>query len=259
MPRINPSIHARHHFCNTTRGIALGIAMRAGVGYLSYDLLARLDAHQRHRIDRWADRMGFPLLSPLGTGFIGRSLYGWQPGMDENRHKDLLEQAAGPKRWSKTNPAGWFSAAFDGLAEQVILVEGGFDRLALVAAGLAPQAVVALVGTAGLVSWLPGQVKSVVLALDGDRGGQAASQRLAQQFSQAGLRVATCWLPQDRWGKDWNERWRLLGARGLQPLLEGFSGKERFSSSWMSLRQSAYVAKTRHPNALGVEDCIWLS
>ena len=54
-----------------------------------------------------------------------------------------------PRRWIKTNPAGWFG--FDApacLDEQVVLVEGGFDRLVLLAAGLPANAVIALVGTA---------------------------------------------------------------------------------------------------------------
>jgi hypothetical protein len=28
--------------------------------------------------------------------------------MDENTHKALLDQPGSPRRWIKTNPAGWF-------------------------------------------------------------------------------------------------------------------------------------------------------
>ena len=54
------------------------------------------------------------------------------------------------------------------------MVEGGFDCLALLAAGLPANAVIALVGTTARPAWLARlapQVKRVVLALDADDGG----------------------------------------------------------------------------------------
>ena len=68
--------------------------------------------------------------------------------MDENAHKALLEQEHAPKRWIKTNPAGWFGYDPAQLGESLILVEGAFDRLTLLAAGFQASDVVALVGTA---------------------------------------------------------------------------------------------------------------
>src|SRR5438045_1719136 len=81
---------------------------------------------EKQKIHRWQARIMFPLTSPEGRGYIGRSLAGWRPGMDENRHKALLEQPGRPKRWIKTNPAGWFSCDLDQLSRCIILVEGGF-------------------------------------------------------------------------------------------------------------------------------------
>ena len=65
-------------------------------------------SEQKRLLHRWTERLIFPLSSPSGKGYIGRSLWGWKAGMDENAHKALLEQEHAPKRWIKTNPAGWF-------------------------------------------------------------------------------------------------------------------------------------------------------
>ncbi len=122
--------------------------------------------------------------------------------MDENAHKTLLEQPGAPRRWIKTNPAGWFCAELEQLAACIILVEGAFDRLTLLAAGFQAQEVVALVGTAAQADWFPPQVQAVVLALDGDEGGTDATRRLAKRLMGAGLCINMCSPGQDRWGKD---------------------------------------------------------
>ncbi len=205
------------------RGIPLKVALAAGVGYLPSALLNGPEMRkQRGLLRRWADRIVFPLNSPDGQGYIGRSLWHWQPGMNETMHKTLLERPGSPKRWIKTCPAGWFGADFEILPHTVILVEGAFDRLTLLAAGFQATEIVALVGTAAPVEWLPAQVKTVVLALDGDDGGQEASSRLAEQLTLAGLGVKVCPAGQDSWGKDWNERWRRMGRRSVAPVFEAF-------------------------------------
>ncbi len=147
--------------------------------------------------------------------------------MDENAHKALLDRPGAPKRWLKTSPAGWFGFDASGLcAERVVLVEGGFDRLALLAAGLPASSVIALVGTAARPWWLTRtapQVKSVVLALDADDGGVLAMERLAGEFRQAGFTIMRCPPPHDQWGKDWSERWRKLGPQSLWPLYKALA------------------------------------
>jgi hypothetical protein len=206
------------------RSIPLRIALSAGVGYLAPSLLNGAEKRrQRGLLRRWADRMVFPLNSPDGRGYIGRSLWRWQPGMDETEHKALLDKSGSPRRWIKTNPSGWFSEDFEQYPHSIILVEGAFDRLTLIAAGFPADHVVALVGTAAPVDWLPAQVKTVVLALDGDEGGREASARLAEQLEMVGLDVQNCSLSQDQWGKDWNERWQRLGSRSVASVLEAFS------------------------------------
>ena len=210
----------------TERALPPAIALASGVGYLSRAAWeqAPVSTEQQRLLKRWIGRIIFPLGSPDGQGFIGRTLLKWEPGMDENAHKALLDQPGAPRRWIKTNPAGWFG--FDApacLAEQVVLVEGGFDRLVLLAAGFPANAVIALVGTAARPAWLARfapQVKGVVLALDADDGGEVAMERLAGEFRQAGFIVTLCPPPHDQWGKDWSERWRRLGPQSIWPLYE---------------------------------------
>src|SRR6266849_10909695 len=211
------------------RGIPPATALASGSGYLSRAVWeqANVAAEQRTLLKRWIGRIVFPLGSPDGQGFIGRTLLRWEPGMDENTHKALLDRPGAPRRWVKTNPAGWFGFDTPGrLADWIVLVEGGFDRLALLAAGFPASTVIALVGIAARPAWLARsapQVKGVVLALDADLGGKTAMERLDDEFRQAGLSVALCPPPHDRWGKDWSERWRRLGPQSMWLLFEAFT------------------------------------
>jgi DNA primase len=207
------------------RGIPLASASMGGAGYFSRAVWEQLSSpEEQHLLKRWIGRILFPLTSPYGRGFIGRTLLKWEPGMDENTHKALLDRPGAPRRWIKTNPAGWFGG--DALKQSegsLILVEGGFDRLALLSAGMPAESVIALVGTAARLSWLRWlvpQMQSVVLALDADSGGEEAMARLAGEFQQAGLAVSLCPPPHDCWGKDWSERWRRLGPQSVWPLYE---------------------------------------
>ena len=206
------------------RKIPLELAFATGVSYLPPTMLDTSICAEKQRIlQRWKERLIFPLASPVGRGYIGRSLWRWQPGMDENVHKTLLEQEHAPKRWIKTNPAGWFGYDPEQLAESLILVEGAFDRLTLLAAGFRASDVIALVGTAAQANWFPAQVQSVILALDADKGGTDAARRLADRLERAGYRVRLCPPPQDRWGKDWNERWQRIGSQSVWPLYETYA------------------------------------
>src|SRR5579884_109729 len=149
------------------RGIPLELAVDAGVGYFPISLATHPDVAPYHPLlRRWVERLLFPLTSPTGRGYIGRSLWRWQLGMPENVHKALLEQTGAPRRWIKTNPAGWFSLPPIWLAPQIVLVEGPFDRLALLAGRFRPDEVVALVGTAASTDWFPEHIRSLLLALD---------------------------------------------------------------------------------------------
>lgn len=205
------------------RAIPFDVAQDNGLGYLSRAGWrdAPVPPEQQDVLARWIGRIVFPLGSPDGRGSIGRTLVRWEPGMDENQHKAILE-AEDITRWIKTNPAGWFGPHPSRFAPTLILVEGGFDRLSLVAAGIPSPAIVALVGTAAKAEWIlrfAPQVQRIVLALDGDESGQDAMKRLTGAFRDANLSVDCCPPPPDGWGKDWNERWRRCGESGIVPLL----------------------------------------
>jgi len=214
------------------RGIPLHIAQAAGVGYLPTGLLRLPQARERRTLlRRWTERLLFPLHTPDGQGYIGRSLWRWVPGMDEHMHKSILDQPGTPRRWMKTSPAGWFGYDSEHHPRTIIVVEGAFDRLALLAAGMRATEVIALAGTAIRAYWFPAHVSTVILALDADTGGQHATDRLIDELEQAGIRVESCSPPQDRWGKDWNERWRKIGQAGVQPLFEARSALASTMSS----------------------------
>jgi 5S rRNA maturation endonuclease (ribonuclease M5) len=214
----------RAHAYLHERGIPLHVAQSAGVCYLPTGLLRNVQGReQRTLLRRWTERILFPLHTPDDQGYIGRSLWRWVPGMDEHVHKSILDQPGAPRRWMKTSPAGWFGYDPEHHPRAIIVVEGTFDRLALLAAGMRTTEVIALAGTAIRAYWFPAHVSTVILALDADAGGEHATDRLIDQLEQAGIRVESCPPPQDRWGKDWNERWRKIGQAGVQPLFEARS------------------------------------
>jgi hypothetical protein len=206
-----------------SRNIPLDIADQEHMAYFPRELLGQYFADQP-ALARWSERLLFPLTSPTGRGFAGRSLWRWQLHMDEAIHKALLEEPGSPQRWLKTNPAGWFCAPPVEFEDRVILVEGPFDRLALLAAGFASHEVVALVGTTLQPDWLPEQVRHIVLALDGDEAGMSASFRLVELIDadDPERELYICPPPADQRGKDWSERWNRHGVDGLTELLSTF-------------------------------------
>jgi len=206
-----------------TRGIPLEIAQWERLGYIPKVLLQG-HVHDQSMLARWSERLLFPLTSPTGRGFAGRSLWRWQIGMDEAIHKALLDaEPDAPARWLKTNPAGWFCARPVDFGDRLILVEGPFDRLALLAGGFPAHEVVALVGTSAHLDWLPDQVQHVVLALDGDEAGIGAMWKLVEPLTQQDRDVYLCPPPDDTRGKDWSERWRRAGTDGLVELYDTFN------------------------------------
>lgn len=209
------------------RKIPRELAEAAGVGYIPADArLAGTDLAAK-----WRDRIVFPLGSPAGLGFIGRSLHLWEPGTDEAAHKALLDaKDRAPedakewgRRWEKSYPAGWYGweqLAADG-ARVAVFVEGAFDALALQASRFVHVPVVALAGTAAEVDWIPATIAGVVLALDWDRPeARAAAQKLRSDLEDSGLVVVPCEPPGDGRGKDWSERYRLAGREGVAPVVD---------------------------------------
>ena len=192
------------------RGISLLTAELCHAGYIppGYAPLAR-----------WADRIVFPVQSKEhGVQFVGRSLKLWQPGMDEHTHKGLLDQLTMTRRWIKTHATGWLNFQAMEQASRIIFVEGAFDALAPIEAGLANT--VAVIGTALDVNWLPQRRVHLFIGLDGDESGRERSEIARRPLYEHGYDVTVCCVPADGLGKDWSERYRLHGRNGLLPLLE---------------------------------------
>ncbi len=176
---------------------------------------------------KWQDRILFPLASPDGIGFNGRTLALWQPGMDENEHRDKLKEHNKQMHdaldylheivpYRKTNPAGYFNYDAVKTCQQLTIVEGPFDALALLTAGL--SGVIALCGTSMDAKAIPTRIEQVMIALDGDDAGHKATKALRKDLWRHGIEVDYCSIPDDKRGKDWNERYRLHGVDGLLPL-----------------------------------------
>lgn len=203
------------------RAIPVEIAIAMGVVYLEAKAAT---TYEEKLLERWEDRLLFPLLTfdeqhqQTALGFAGRLLSDWQSCADELAHKALLDQR-GLRRWLKTFPAGWFwtPPQTSVKAHPLILVEGPFDRLSLLAAGFEPTEVAALVGTALGMPLPANSLSSVLLALDSDPGGEEASARLYEQLKGRHIPAERC-LRSHVGGKDWNERWRRYGTDGLDAL-----------------------------------------
>ena len=259
----------------TGRGVQGDTALHLGVGYIpdvaltgKYALLAR-----------WSDHIIFPVQSPTGgMQYVGRSLKLWLPGMDETEQKQRLEarekayreQAKAAKdrgdrreekrlnaqaglyhRWCKTHCGGWFNfqalgAALEG-SRHVLFCEGAFDALSLMEAGM--NHVVAIIGTALDVDWIPAKIAHVTLAFDGDESGILRSAHLREDLYEHGYDVMICHAPQDGRGKDWSERYRLHGRDGLAPLLAVQAHDMPVENGAMSLVETSTVFSNVAPNS----------
>ena len=197
------------------RCIPIEVAATTHVGYLEVGAAKKWG---ERLLRRWEDRILFPLQTQdTSGGFAGRLLTGWQQCVDEDTHKARLKQQ-GLRRWLKTNSAGWFWTPLTRPIAPLIVVEGPFDRLALLAAGFDAEEVMALVGTALPSLALPTAVQSLLLALDDDVAGREAAQRLVQQLQRQQVHVECCLTSSEFHGKDWSALWRQYGADGMSAL-----------------------------------------
>jgi DNA polymerase-1 len=191
------------------RSIPLEVAQALGVGYIPArsEGVAIADSD-----DQWCDKILFPAQSSIGEqGFRGRTLTRWQPGMDENAHRKVLEiHDIAP--WLATYGDCYFNLQTINQSTCPVFTEGGFDVLACQAAGI--QAIP--VGTNRLPSLR--QVRQVILALDSDGGGRTATAWFASQLRALGIGYRVCVPPAG--AKDWAEAYRLFGIQGLSVLQE---------------------------------------
>jgi hypothetical protein len=226
--------HPRARAYLQQRGIPRDLAQTLGLGYLPP--FERVPSQQRTprllRMRRWCDRLLFPLQAGIQTGWSGRTLALWEPGMAEHEQQRRLEaynqqvlarygQQEGRwmllSRWKTTAQGGVFVCGDLSTSEQVVLVEGPWDACALMAAGV-PQ----VLATCGLqidLATLPKRAYRVVLAFDGDARGQEAMQHWQRRLRRKGFDVCCCAPPQDGLGKDWSERWVRVGPDGVAPVL----------------------------------------
>ncbi len=208
------------------RGIPQELAEREGCLYLP--LPKNVEAREKvgPELLPWCGRLLFPTSSPQGVGYVGRCLRGWKLGMTEADHKALLEAHKVPRYL--TTGGGWAWHEHAGVqAGVVILVEGVFDRLALLAAGLPAEEVIAVGSDSGNPDWLPLAVKSVIAAFDADTAGpgRKATAQFLTKLTLGGVHVVGCLPPDDDLGKDASERWRRAGYDGIDYIIAAWSAE----------------------------------
>lgn len=195
------------------RHISLEVARRVGVTYVASGAAQEYGEWIRP----WEDHLLFPLLTPDGeVGFIGRLLTDWQSCCDAAAHQARL-RAEKLEPWRKTGRPGWFwDPSHLPSQDPVVLVDGPFDRLALLAAGdFQPGEVIALTGMPFQSAWLA-RVRAILFALNQAQSSKEASERVKHHLAwNGGVRVEVC---RSLRRSNWSERWRQEGHGGLELL-----------------------------------------
>ncbi len=220
--------HAREYL--ESRAIPRELAQEIGIGYappeiglmrtylstLGFDdarmldtgLLARREEGTEPR-PRFRDRLMFPILDAMGrhVGFGGRVL-----GIAEPKYLNSPDSPVFSKgkllyalNWAKNEIRK---------EDRVLVVEGYFDVVRLIAAGV--RTGVAPMGTAltdAQVTLIRKYTKNAVLLYDNDRGGLAATFRSGDELLRQGFAVRVVTLPE---GDDPDTFVRREGAAGLE-------------------------------------------
>src|SRR6266487_4070432 len=208
------------------RGIPQELAEREGCLYLPLPRSAEAREKVGPELLSWCGRLLFPTSSPQGGGYVGRCLRGWKLGMTEADHKALLEKHKVPRYM--TTGGGWAWQEHTSVETGVVIVvEGVFDRLALLAAGLPAEEVIAVGSDSGNPDWLPMAVKSVIAAFDADTAGpgRKATAQFLTKLTLGGVHVVGCLPPDDDLGKDASERWRRAGYDGIDYIIAAWSAE----------------------------------
>jgi DNA primase len=177
--------------------------------------------------DFFRGRLMFPIISPRGEtiGFGGRTL---ASGGEGEKAAKYMNSPDSPVYHKSVTVYGLDrSAAAIRSADQVVLVEGYMDFIALHQAGI--ENVAAPLGTAltqGHVSLLMRYTRNMVLVFDGDEAGQRAAIRALPVFIEAGVMPRVIVLPP---GEDPDDVVRKEGAEAFRerlararPLFEHF-------------------------------------
>lgn len=224
--------HARAYL--RERDVSRNTAERFGLGYAPRDLnalrthLAGLGIPEERTIaagllvqreeggelrPRFRDRLIFPILEQGGktVGFGGRLLGPGEPKYLNSAESDIFSK--GKVLYNLGNARNAIRRE-----DRVILVEGYFDALRLVEAGV--EHVVAPMGTAladGQAELLARFTKHAVLLYDSDGPGQKATFRAADILLAKGFEVRVVTLPE---GEDPDTFVRAKGRTGIEPLIE---------------------------------------
>lgn len=199
-------------------------------------------------VRRWFDSILYPVSIDKrnGWGYAIRTLRLWQPGMDEKEHKILLEEHNSQidahnrameaehgreqaRKYCKpriarhlaTHQRGFFNGAALAVHNDIIFVEGLFDALSLLDAGIENVVDISGVGNFKEIAArvLPAHVNQATLAYDGDRAGIEAAETLYTYCRyRLGFTPRKCIIPADGLGTDWNERYQKHGIAGLDCL-----------------------------------------
>lgn len=174
-------------------------------------LLLRRDEGEGLR-PRFRDRLMFPILDTGGhtVGFGGRLLGPGEPKYLNSSESEIFSK--GRLLYNLGNARNAIRRE-----ERVILVEGYFDALRLVDAGI--EHVVAPMGTAltdTQAELLGRYTRQAVLLYDSDAPGQKATFRAADVLLAKGLEVRVVTLPE---GEDPDTFTRTKGRAGIEPLI----------------------------------------
>jgi DNA primase len=179
---------------------------------LAAGLLVKRDDSTELR-PRFRDRLMFPIVDQGGhtVGFGGRLLGPGEPKYLNSAESEIFSK--GKLLYNLANARHAIRKE-----ERVLIVEGYFDALRLVDAGV--ENVVAPMGTAlteGQAELLTRYAKQVVLLYDSDGPGQKATFRAADVLLAKGVEVRVVTLPE---GEDPDTFTRTHGRTGIAPLVE---------------------------------------
>ncbi len=219
-------------------------AMRAHLNGLGYDdarllaagLLLKRDEHEEPR-PRFRDRLMFPIhdVSAHVVGFGGRLLGPGEPKYLNSSDSEIFQK--GKLLYNLNNARNPIRRD-----ERVILVEGYFDALRLVAAGV--ECVVAPMGTAlteQQADLIAKYSRHVFLLYDSDAPGQKATFRAADVLLAKGLEVRVVTLPE---GEDPDTFVRKNGREAVERMIEG--ALDVFDRKVQLLERAGWFADLQH-------------
>jgi DNA primase len=186
---------------------------------------------------RFKDRLMFPILDQSGhtVGFGGRLLGPGEPKYLNSAESEIFSK--GKLLYNLANARHAIRRD-----DRILLVEGYFDALRLVDAGI--ENVVAPMGTAltdAQADLMARYTKHAVLLYDSDGPGQKATFRAADVLLAKGIEVRVVTLPE---GEDPDTFTRRHGAAGMTPLID--DAMDVFDRKVQLLQRAGWFADLQH-------------